>query len=147
MTYEALEDALLTALEPLKTEGLKTLKSYGGEFSPDSFGQCPIAYPALMVCIPELTNETQGNLDRQALEVVVYVADRNLRGEGAARHGAYRGMEQARARLHRLPVAGAGRLALQRESLVGYSAQLGLCVMQATYRLKMQHTIPFHEGA
>jgi len=119
-------------------EGLKTLKSYGGEFSPDSFGQFPIQYPAVMICVPGLDNDTRGNLDLQELEVVIYVADRNLRGEDEARHGAYRTIQQARGKLHRLLVNGAGRLVLKKEGLVGYSRKLNLCVMQGTYKLKSQ---------
>jgi len=138
MTYELLEDACKSALEPLLNEGLKTLKSYGGEFSPDSFGQFPIQYPAVMICVAGLNNEPKGNMDIHDLEVVIYVADRNLRGEDNARHGAYHTMEQARGKLNRLGINGAGRLALKSESLVGYSRKLTLCVMQATYKLRNQ---------
>jgi phage gp37-like protein len=141
MTYEDLEDTCIAALNPLLNEGLKTLKSYGGEFSPDSFGQFSIKFPAVMVCVAGLTNDAQGNTDLQDREVVIYVAARDLRGEDDARHGAYHTMEQARGQLNRLRVAGAGRLTLKSESLVGYSRKLNLCVMQATYRLKVQQPV------
>lgn len=141
MTYEDLEDACLATLNPLLNEGLKTLKSYGGEFSPDSFGQFPIGFPAIMVCVAGLDNTARGNLDQPDFEVIIYTAARNLRGEDDARHGAYRTIEQARSKLNRLRIDGAGRLALKNESLVGYSRKLNLCVMQATYRLKTQQPV------
>ncbi|MDW7643449.1 MAG: hypothetical protein SCI25_00240 [Desulfuromonadales bacterium] len=138
MTYAEIEDQCHAALEPLKAEGLKTLKSYGGEFSPDSFGLFPITFPALMYCVTGFENEVRGSLDVQDLEIEVYAAARDLRGEDEARQGAYATTELARGKLNRLPIPGAGRLVLKRERIVGYSRQLNLCVMRAVYHLRAQ---------
>ena len=145
MTYAALEDAALAALEALKTgNGVRTLDAYGGEFSPDSFGEIAIRYPAVYVCIEDLQSEAANNLDRRDIIVAVYAASKNLRGEKAARRGdiqtagGYELIEAARVRLNRLVITGAGRLVLRRERLIGYSKALGLCVIKAEYHLKLQ---------
>ena len=148
MDYSALEDAILEALEPLKNAGtVRTLDSYGGEFSPDSFGQFPIQYPALYVCIAALDSEAANMADRREITVEIHAASRNLRGEKETRRGdsrttgAYEVMEAARSKLNRLPLTNAGRLVLKTERLIGYSKALGLCVIQAEYRLKFQQSL------
>ena len=148
MDYSALEDAVLAALEPLKTNGsVRTLESYGGEFSADSFGQFPIQYPALYVCLSGLESEPANQDDRREVTIEIYAASRNLRGEKDARRGdgrtsgAYELIESARGKINRLALAGAGRLTLKRERLIGYSKALGLCVIQAEYHLKFQQSL------
>lgn len=145
MTYADLEDAILTALAVLKSEnGVKTIDAYAGEFSPDSFGQLHIPYPAVYICIEDLQSEPANQVDKRDLVVAVYAASKNLRGEKAARRGdnrtagGYELIEAARGKLNRLIIPGSGRLVLRRERLIGYSKALGLCVIKAEYQLKTQ---------
>ncbi|MGE4545837.1 MAG: phage protein Gp37 [Pedobacter sp.] len=145
MTYAEIEDAALTLLAPLKADhGVRTLESYGGEFSPDSFGQVTVNYPAVYVCIPSLDSEKANQDDKRHAIVEVYAASRNLRGEAAARRGdsqnsgAYALIEAARAKLNRQTLPGAGQLILKRERLVGYSKVLSLCVMKAEFELSFR---------
>ena len=149
MDYSTLEDALLDALAPLKAAGTaRTLESYGGEFSPDSFGQFPIQYPALYVCLAGLDSEPANQADHREAAVEIYAATKNLRGEKDARRGdartagAYELIEAARGKLNRLTLTGAGRLTLKSERLIGYSKTLGLCVMRAEYRMGRAQTVP-----
>lgn len=147
--YAALEDAILAALEPLKgtTVGVKTLETYGGEFSADSFGQFPINYPAVFVCVSAMNSEPANTEDRRELTLDVYAAATDLRGEKSARRGAlgsvgaYAVIEAVRSALNRLIIPGAGRVQLRREYLMGYSKAAGLCVIQAEYSLKYNQSI------
>jgi phage gp37-like protein len=149
MTYEDFEDAILAALEPLKgtTVGVKTLETYGGEFSADSFGQFPINYPAVFICVSSMTSESVNTEDRRELTLDVYAAATDLRGEKSARRGAlgsvgaYAIAKAVRVALNRLIVPGAGRVQLRREYLMGYSKTAGLCVIQAEYSFKYNQTI------
>lgn len=145
MTYAEIEDAALTFLAPLKTDqGVRTLESYGGEFSPDSFGQVAVNYPAVYVCIPSLDSEPANQDDKRRVILEVYYAARNLRGEAAARRGdsqnsgAYALAEAGRAKLNKQVLNGAGRMTLKRERLVGYSKVLSLCVMKAEFELSFR---------
>ncbi len=142
MTYLEMEDFLLEKLEPLRAAaGLRALTTYGGEFSPDSFGQVTVVFPAVYIYLSGLRSAGRNRLDERDQGCTVMVAARNLRGEPAARRGAagetgvYALFEGVRAHLNRLPLAG-GLLRLAEERVVGYSARLGLCVGQADYRLK-----------
>lgn len=145
MTYAAIEDAALALLLPLKdAQGVRTLESYGGEFSPDSFGQVQVNYPAVYVCIPSLDSDPANQDDKRRVILEVYFAARNLRGEASARRGdsqnsgAYALAEAGRAKLNRQILPGAGKLTLKRERLVGYSKALSLCVMKAEYELSFR---------
>lgn len=145
MTYAEIEDGALALLTPLKADqGVKTLESYGGEFSPDSFGQVSVNYPAVYVCIPSLDSEPANQDDKRRVILEVYFAARNLRGEACARRGdsqnsgAYALAEAGRAKLNRQTLPGAGKLTLKRERLVGYSKALSLCVMKAEYELSFR---------
>ena len=149
MTYLELEDAILALLEPLRTDlGLRTLESYGGQFSPDSFGQVAVTFPAVYVYLASLESAGRNRLDERKLTLTVFVAAQNLRGEESARRGTagvvgvYGLLEAVRDLLNRTPLGG-GLIRLKRESVVGYSAQTGLCVAQADYGLEFQLTRNF----
>ncbi len=146
MTYLELEDAVLALFEPLKAElGLRTLASYGGEFSPDSFGEVAVNFPAVYVYLANLNNSGQGRLDNRELTLTIFVAAQNLRGEESARRGTdnaigvYGLLEAVRNKLNRA-LLGGGLVRLKRETVVGYSALTGLCVAQADYNLGFQTT-------
>ena len=149
MTYLELEDAVLALLEPLKVElQLRTLTSYGGEFSPDSFGQVTVLYPAVYVYLANLESAGHNRLDSRKITLTTFVAAQNLRGEEDARRGSgsaigvYGLLEAVREKLNRVSLSG-GLVRLKREAVVGYSAQNGLCVAQADYGLEFQSTRKF----
>ena len=149
MSYLELEDAVLALLEPLVDAlSLRTLASYGGEFSPDSIGQVTVLYPAVYVYLANLESSGHNRLDDRKLTLSVYVAAQNLRGEESARRGSgsaigvYGLLEAVREKLNLAPL-NSGLLRLKREAVVGYSAQNGLCVAQADYGLEFQLTRNF----
>ncbi len=139
LSYNDLDIALINQLDG-KVDAA-TIKSYGGEFSPDSFGQCPLRYPAVMVNVQGLDNSARGNLDKRTVKISVYAADRDLSGEAGARKGVYSLIEEVREALNRFGIDGAGVLVLESEALVGYSRKQQLCVMRATYQLSTQHNV------
>ncbi len=138
MTYEEFEDAVLALLKPLKNElGLRALTTYGGEFSPDSFGVVAVNFPAVYLYLSQLESDGRNRLDERRITLTVFAASRNLRGEENARRGSsgvYGLLEAVRAKINRVAVGG-GVLRLQREAVTGYSAATGICVAQADYRL------------
>ena len=149
MTYAELEDAILTALEPLKTDpGVRTLDSYGGQFSEEVLraGQMLVNYPAILVYIERLSSaEFDMCNDMVEVQVSIFMADRNLRGEKAARRGdsgsdhpgVYRLLEKAREALNGASVPGFDDcLVLTEEALWFYSAQTATCVARAVYRAR-----------
>lgn len=148
MIYSALEDALLAELASMKsTHQVRTLESYGGDFSPDSFGQEVIQYPAVYVCLAGMDSDPANRIDNRTMTVDVYVAAKSLRGEKTARQGdsfnsgAYALAEGVRARLNRFALSGFGVFILRRESLFGYSKVAGLCVIRAEYGIKYQQVL------
>lgn len=130
MEYAEIEQYLLAELD--KVDAV-TKKGYAGEFSPDSFGQIPVRYPAVMLYVGGFDNKPANLSDHRVYEVRVYAADSNLAGEAGARSGVYALMQSVRARLNRCRIPGMGRLILKKERIVGYSWKTQTCVMEGIY--------------
>ena len=135
--YKAIE-AHIVGLIQGAVDDAETVKSYGGEFSPDSFGQVPLRYPAVFVNIQGLSSEMQSNTGSVELEIFIHVASHDLSGEQEARHGVYDIMEQVRDAVNQQAVPDKGMLKLESEDVIGYSKVMQTCVMRGIYRLKAQ---------
>lgn len=136
LQYEQIEDPILETLQGLN---FATLDTYGGEFSPESFGQFHIPFPAAYVHVQGFDNSPVNYTDERDCLVVVYVASRDLRGDKAAKRGetgAYQLAYSVRQQLNRLRIDSVGRLELARERIVGYSRSLNVCVMRCEYKVK-----------
>ena len=152
MSYIDIEDAILAALEPLKTEiEVRTIKSYGGDFSPQDIESVSLIFPAILVHVTGLENETKARIDIREIAISVYVAHRNARGEEASRKGDTAGsadipgvyglLDAVREKLHRKSIADVGALTLltlQREKNIGYSKRVGMCVSVAEYKITVK---------
>jgi phage gp37-like protein len=148
LTYAAIEDHILAALQPLREElGVRTLASYGGDFSADSIQDYAVLYPAVLVQAAELILSGESNRsDVMEVTITIYAADRNTRGAAAARAGdetlqspgVYALLEGVRAFLHRynIPRAGVGPVRLKREMVLAHRRRNALCVGLGVYTLR-----------
>lgn len=142
--YAQIEDAALAALAPMDdTHNIRTRESYGGQFNENDIWQTVIQFPAVMVFASGFESVQVNQIDRQAWELIVYVAEQNSRGDSAARRGdtgsthpgAFSLVEAARAKLNRLTIPNYGALRLVSERVIGFSKQAGVCVIEARYQI------------
>ncbi|MFH2098176.1 MAG: phage protein Gp37 [Pseudomonadota bacterium] len=109
-TIEQIEDAFVSTLQPMKSDGavgLRTLKTYQGELSdPGKLKDAFIAlFPAILVVYGGSRFVDGGARKVERMRFTLFACDRNLRGEEAARRGsgtspgAYAICEAARDRL------------------------------------------------
>jgi len=148
MTYTVtqIEDAILDALAPIKaTQGVRTLKTYGGELDEDNRPRLGVALPAVYVVYAGSDYEEHGPRKVEAIEFQVVVADRNLRAEAEARRGstanpgAYALLAEVRDHLCGQTLdLDASPLELAGEDAVFVGD--GLAVYSASYRLRQAHT-------
>jgi|Deesub1362A_J573_1020465.scaffolds.fasta_scaffold01454_18 phage gp37-like protein len=139
-----IEDAFLSALEPLREAGtVRTLESYGGQLSEEELKKGTPRFPAVYVIWGGTEIQEVNRLDQLRAQVSVIVCDRSLRGEAAARRGApeapgvYAVLEQARGLLHRRAVlAGWSTARLLREGPLAYDREGGLAIYEAVYEVK-----------
>lgn len=141
MTYAELEDAIVEALDDLRDARLvRDVRTYNGEFSPDSFASLHLPYPQIFVCVSALTMDVANLKDAAEVTVQVYILSKNLRGERAARSGdvltpgAHELAEMVRKRLHRRCI-GSGMMHLTAERVMQYSLKMELCIFRCDYRL------------
>jgi phage gp37-like protein len=143
--YSALEDAILAELEPLRdSPGVRTLDSYGGEFSAESIGEAALVFPAVYVHVGMMENTDRNQTAARVYQVYVYAADQNARGESEARRGGterpgvYALLDEIRSRVNRRPILD-GRTVprLMNEKVIGYSKINSICVAQAVYSVRV----------
>lgn len=142
--FQAIEDAVIEALEPLKLEGVRTIEAYGGQLDSaeinamaDQMDLFPSVY-----CMAGGLESAQVNLaDEIGSTVVLVIADRNQRGADyavrgdSASPGVYKLLERIKALLNRQSVIpGWKPLVREREYPVIYKPSEGLCVYMAVYR-------------
>lgn len=143
--YSALEDAAMARLAPLKEElGVRTLDSYGGEFSQESIGEAAIVFPAVYVHVGMMENIDRNQAASRVYQVYIYAADQNARGEAEARRGGterpgvYALLDAIRSGLNRRPILdGRAVPRLVSERIVGYSKTNSICVAQAVYSVRV----------
>lgn len=141
--FETIEDAVLTALQPLKQAGtVRTLDTYAGQLGEPDLRTISMRFPCLYVISQGLDISWSGALSEQTVQVSLLAAAKNLRGPGAAARGdsipgAYDILEAARALLHRKTIApGWSVMRAVREAPVVYAPDTGICVYEATYEVR-----------
>jgi phage gp37-like protein len=143
--FGELEDAIITALTPMLSSGLRTLDAYSGQLDVEEVEEVTLQFPCIYVIASGL-RLTEGNrYDAYDMGATLIVGDRNLRGSKAAARGdsaspgVYQLLKEARDRLHHIKVLSAwAPLVLERETPIAYAAKLNLCLYQAEYGTKMK---------
>lgn len=141
---EAIEDAFVGALQPLKTAGtVRTLETYGGQLNVEDLADLTLLFPAVYVMWNGSEISELSRLDQLVARVTLIVCEQSLRGQAAARRGApesagvYTILEQTRALLHRKSVlSGWTPATLTREAPLAYDQEGGIAVYEAVYRMK-----------
>ncbi len=93
MAYEIedIEDAIITALAPLKETdslGVRTVKSYQGELdSEEDLARAARLVPSIFVVYGGSRYEDHGSRKIETLSFLLFVCDKNLRTEEEARRG------------------------------------------------------------
>ena len=134
MKYAELEDLIISALQPLLSEGVREIRPYAGELTAEAAGSVAYRMPAVFVYISEMRREAE--LSNQAWHnygITLYIADRSLRRAGDA-SGCYWIAERIRELLLGKKIDGYS-LALSMERVLGVSIDTAL--MEAVYNLKM----------
>lgn len=141
--FEAIEDGVLSALQPLKSSGtVRTLEPYAGQLGEPDLRVMATRFPCLYVIAQGLEVSWSGAMSEQHVTVSLLVAAKNLRGPQAAARGdstpgAYDVLEAARAALHRKTVvSGWSVMRTVREAPVVYAPETGICVYEATYEIR-----------
>jgi phage gp37-like protein len=143
--FQAIEDAVIEALEPLKLEGVETIEPYGGQLDQQNELELMAAQMDLFPCVYCMAGgleSAQVNLaDEIGSTVVLVIADRNQRGADyaargdSASPGVYKLLERIKLLLNRQSVIpGWKPLVREREYPVIYKPAEGLCVYMAVYR-------------
>lgn len=147
-TYDidAIEQAFLGALQPLKTAGtIRTLEPYGGQLSVENLEELILLFPAVFVMWGGMQVRELGKADGAGSGASILVCDRNLRGPGAARRGdghspspgVYALLKEIRELLLRKPIVPQWfHPRLVREAPLAYDPDGGLAVYEAVYELR-----------
>jgi len=144
MEYDEIEDAIITQLEPLKSDppvgiAVKGIASYAGEFATEeqilaaAYGD----FPAVFAIVQENKISDHGRVDFHDLTILIYCADQNTRGARDAKSGTYALIKGVRNLLHKKQLGGTGPfLRCVRESALWYFKSQGVCVFLAEYQMK-----------
>ncbi|EHJ46338.1 protein of unknown function DUF1834 [Solidesulfovibrio carbinoliphilus subsp. oakridgensis] len=82
------EDALVAALSPLKaSHGVRQIKTYGDDLEPDALPRLLPNLPAILVVYAGSVTDSHGQRQIDRAAYFVFVCDRSLRSEEAARAG------------------------------------------------------------
>lgn len=83
--FQVLEDAVLAALQPLKTEGVPILEYYDGQFSDEkAMTRLIDRFPAVLVIAEGMEADPHNRVDKAKVAVTIYVLGRHLRGPNKA---------------------------------------------------------------
>ena len=141
--FEQLEDAIITALEPLKAQGLRTLETYMGQVEVDELEEITIRFPCVYVMIPGLSSKAKNRSDIVEMGASLIVGDCNLKGGASAARGdatspgVYAMLEAAKDALHRKHLlSGWALLLLVREEPIIYAPKQSICLYEATYEIQ-----------
>jgi len=89
VTIEDIEDGFIAAFEPLKISvAVRDIKSYQAELATeDEIKRAARILPAILVVYGGSVFEEHGSRKLEKLRFVIFVCDKNLRGEAGARRG------------------------------------------------------------
>lgn len=106
LDIEQIEDAIITALDPLRSSlGVREIKSYQGELEEADLKKMIAGFPAIYVVYGGSGYGSHGQRKVETPGFTLFVCDRSLRSEEAARRGstenpgAYRMLRECRAKL------------------------------------------------
>jgi len=146
--FERLEDAVLLALAPLLTNGVRTLEAYSGQLEVDDIARITANFPCVYVVAGGLKNRKSNNTDEVGLDLVLMVGDRNNRGKAYAARGdatspgVYSILETIRGILHRAKLFDKWPPAyLTAEEPLVYAPGSGLCFYIAKSEMWGQRTL------
>ena len=88
-TIEQIEDAFITALDPLKASlGVRDIKTYQGELdNEDEIAKALKIMPAVLLVYGGSLFADHGNRKLETMKFLLFVCDKNLRRESEARRG------------------------------------------------------------
>ena len=141
--FEEIEDAVIAALNPLLSGGLRTLATYSGELEVEELEEITFQFPCIYVIANGLTLGWANRYDKYEMGVTLIVGDRNVRGSAAAARGdasspgVYELLLAARGKLHnkKLVPAWAPLVVIDEAPLV-YAPEKSICLYTAEYRTK-----------
>lgn len=86
--FELIENSILSALEPLRHQGVRTIEVYAGQLDgSDEFAKLIAQFPAILIGAGDLQIQPQNRTDLVSCDIDLIVADRHLRGPAAATRG------------------------------------------------------------
>ena len=142
--FEEIETWVLNALNPLVSEGLKTLELYTGQAdakSIEELAKMTARFPCVYVLATGLTLDYKNKYDEESIGVMLIAGDRILRKAESSRlgdsqnMGVYVLLEHTEALLHRKKVYSSGILRLEKAGPLFLSPKKGICFYAAYYRL------------
>ena len=144
--FEELEQAAITALEPLKANGLKTLEVYSGQAEADDvedLARMTANFPCIYVVATGLVLAAKNRFDEEDVGLMLICGDKNLRGMDAARRGdsqspgVYDLLSGSRDLLHRKVIApGWSAVHLEKTTPLFLAPKKGICIYAAHYRFR-----------
>ena len=144
--FEELEQAALTALQPLLNSGLKTLEVYSGQAEADDIeelARMTTYFPCIYIVATGLVMVDKNRFDEEDVGLMLIVGDKNLRALDDARRGdtkspgVYELLSGSRNLLHRKKIAsGWGIALLEKASPLFIAPKKRICIYAAHYRFR-----------
>lgn len=143
--FEDLEQVVLGVLEPLKSQGIRTLELYAGQAEAEDIeelAKMTFLFPCIYVVATGLLLTHKDRYDEEDIGIMLLIGDRNLRGTEAARlgdstsMGVYGILEGTEALLHRKKIHSSGVMLLRSASPLYLAPKKGLCFYAARYEFK-----------
>lgn len=141
--FEQLEDAVISALDPLKAQGLRTLEAYAGQVEVDELEEITIRFPCIYVMINGMSSKANNRSDSIEMGMRLVVGDRNLKGSVSASRGdttspgVYDLLSAARNVLHRKHLLSDWTpLMMTGEGSIIYAPKQNICLYEAVYEMK-----------
>lgn len=141
--FEQIEDAVLTALEPLKSSGVQTIEPYSGQLDVEELEEITIRFPCIYVIAGPLKSTVKNKLDESVVSLTLIAGDRNLRGSAAVTRGdttspgVYQILKESRVAIHRQRmITGWTPLFLKSEDVLAYAPASGICIYAAAYEMR-----------
>ena len=137
--FEQLEDAVIAALAPLKTEGLNDPDVYVGQFEVEDFKSMLPLFPCIYVIAGEM-NVPESDTNRIKLGVLLLTGDQNrrsaravVRGD-ATKQGVYHWLDRSHDLLHQKKLVPNWRsLRLSYERPLIYLPKEKICLFESLY--------------
>ena len=139
---EELEQVILTVLEPLKAQGIKTLELYAGQVDSDGMkelAKTTAKFPCIYVLAAGFSLVNKIKYDEEDIMVMLIIGERNLRGSDAAKLGdanslgVYDILELTESKLHRKKIHESGSMRLTGSAPLFLAPKKGICFYSAKY--------------